>query len=163
MIKILIVQDIIKTANTTNIQDINSAEDNNNSKENIQNNENYEECEFYKLGCKCWNDSDYSRAIEYFEKSDKNNNPLAQFYLGRSYKHGRVVEKNDKKAFKYFKKSSNLGNKDSQFLLSTYYYTGKSFVNKDIEKSIYWLEKSSEQGHIKAKHRLNQIMSKNNN
>ena len=50
-----------------------------------------------------------SKAVEMFEVSDEQNEPMGIYYLGQLYEVGKGVEKDVSKAKKYYEKAADLG------------------------------------------------------
>lgn len=57
----------------------------------------------------------------------------AMFQLGKCYRQGIRVEKNEKLAFYYYKLASNQGNVDSTFLVGLCYYYGVGVDKNESE------------------------------
>ncbi|PKC67841.1 HCP-like protein [Rhizophagus irregularis] len=79
--------------------------------------------------------------IDWYQKSAKNGNKLAEFYLGNWYEN---VKKDDFKAFECYEKAANVGNKIAQLNLG-YFYDNGIGTEKNKEKAIEWYEKSANQ------------------
>ncbi|GES93498.1 kinase-like domain-containing protein [Rhizophagus clarus] len=109
-------------------------------------------------------EKDNTKAFELFEKSAKKEQGDAQNYLGYFYENGIKVQKDLEKAFYLYQKSAENGNKFAQYNLISYYLNGwkvdeKSIeqeddkmqyklgyfyeIQKNLEKSFYWYQKSA--------------------
>jgi len=100
---------------------------------------------------------DYDTMYEYANKSiDLSNgqNHEALDILGNCYKGGYGCEKDEKKAFELYLKASELGNDEAQWKLGVYYIRN-DVVESDLDKAIYWLSKSAEEGNNMGHHYLN--------
>ncbi|CAG8545377.1 7057_t:CDS:2 [Funneliformis mosseae] len=68
---------------------------------------------------------------------------------GKFYEDGIRVPADMRKALKIYKVAAKLGDSYSQYKVGVYYE-----VQQDLNKAIYWLEKSALQGHSDAETRL---------
>lgn len=68
----------------------------------------YADAQFY-LGALHKRRRDYSKAIEWFEKSSANGYPAAPYEIGRMYLFGEGVKANRETAFKYFEDADSRG------------------------------------------------------
>lgn len=83
---------------------------------------NPEENAKYYLGYLYYNNKDYTNAIKYWKKIPNNSDALHQ--LGKMYRYGYGVKKNEKKAFELVKKSALLNNDIGKTILGIYYTDG---------------------------------------
>jgi TPR repeat protein len=120
-------------------------------------------------------EKDEIKAFEWFEKSANQEQSDAQNYLGYFYENGIGVQKNLEKAYCWYQKSAKNGNKFAQYNLISYYLNrwkiggelaeqendkiqyGLGYfyeLQKDLEKSFYWYQKSAENGKKFAQYNL---------
>ncbi len=78
-----------------------------------------------------------------------NNDPKAQYTLGKEYFSGTVIHEDKEEAFSWFKKSAEQGYDSAQFALGNLYYLGAG-TKKDKQKALFWYTKSGEQGNGEA-------------
>jgi TPR repeat protein len=130
----------------------------------------------YNLGLHYYEiEKDEIKAFEWFEKSANQEQSDAQNYLGYLYENDIEMQKDLKKAFYWYQKSAENGNKFAQYNLISYYLNGWKIdeelieqendriqfglgyfyeLQKDLEKSFYWYQKSAENGNKFAQYNL---------
>src|SRR5205085_2674172 len=81
---------------------------------------------------------------ELYKKAAEHGKEAAQYNLGRCYKSGIGVKKDNIKAFECYKKSAENGNINAQIFLGYAYCFGKG--EKDLEKAICWWQKAANNG-----------------
>jgi TPR repeat protein len=69
----------------------------------------------------------------------------AQYWLGRRYEYGFLVERNHEKAAKWYRKSAEQGERYGQRELGFLYLHGRGVEQSDVEAA-KWLEKAAAQG-----------------
>ena len=84
-------------------------------------------------------------AFKYYKLSAEQNNPYAQFNLGRLYLIGKGVKINNEEAFNWFKKSAENGNAEAQLMLGKCYDQGTG-IKKDAALAKEWYIKAAKQG-----------------
>ena len=67
---------------------------------------------------------DYTKAVEYFQKSAEQGNAVAQCNLAQCYENGSGVTKNYAEAVKWYRKSAEQGYAAAQFNLGVCYDKG---------------------------------------
>jgi TPR repeat protein len=77
----------------------------------------------------------------------------AQFGLGRKYRFGIGVPRNDGEAVKWYRKAAEQGLAKAQYNLANAYHLGRG-VPKDVRKAVKWYRKAAEQGNAKAHYNL---------
>ncbi|GET04704.1 kinase-like domain-containing protein [Rhizophagus clarus] len=111
-------------------------------------------------------------AFKYFKKLANKNYSMGQLRidclydngiglcinLGLNYQDGIGVEKDFKKAFELFKQSAEGGSLTGINSLGCCYEVG---ITKDVDKAIYWYEKSAKQGDQDAKYKIEKLKSNN--
>ena len=76
--------------------------------------------------------------------------------LGYCYSYGIGTSVNKQKAFELYQKAADLGDTIAQNILGDKYEMGNGMW-KDINKAIYWFEKSAKQGLQKAQNSLKNL------
>ncbi|PKK62575.1 kinase-like protein [Rhizophagus irregularis] len=104
-------------------------------------------------------------AFEYYKKiaDGDNDHALGQFKVGYFYYNGISTKKNLKEAFSRYEKAANKGNLIAMYNLGLMYKNGDG-VGKDIDKAIFWCNKSFERGNKDAQKtldKLNKIKNRN--
>lgn len=100
---------------------------------------------------------DYEKAIHWYEKSANNGDPVAKYSLAWLYLYKAEELKNQKDGFLWLKRAANDNYRLAQTLLSKIYYDERyaiDCVDKDIDRAIYWMEKSYESGDPSATYDL---------
>jgi len=88
-------------------------------------------------------------AIGVFHKYAEQGNSAAQYALGRLY----VEKQNPEEGIKWYLKAAEQGRADAQNSLGMLYWKGEG-APQDIEKALFWLNKSSDQGNQAAQYNL---------
>jgi uncharacterized protein len=57
-----------------------------------------------KKGRKAYERGEYARALKYFRRESEDGNPVADWYLGHMYRHGRGVGQDDAVAYSYYQR-----------------------------------------------------------
>lgn len=99
---------------------------------------------------------DAMKSIEWYEKSAKAGNHIAQYWLGNS----SIMDGNSEEAFKWFLASAEQGNSLAQFSLAETYMKGE-VVSKDIKEAIKWLKLSAGQNYPHAQFLLGKTLLTN--
>ena len=92
---------------------------------------------------------------KWFEYAANNGNVDAQYSLGIYY---NKINEYDK-AFKWFEIAAKQNNKEAQFMLANMYYEGE-VIDQSDSNAMYWYQKASEQGHVKATAYLQDLLYK---
>ncbi|MCK5334531.1 MAG: sel1 repeat family protein, partial [Gammaproteobacteria bacterium] len=100
----------------------------------------------------------FSKAEGYLKKLSSAGNTKAQYMLAVLYRNGHVIQKNEKKAYGLFLDAARKKHIKSQYELALMYYSG-SGTDRDIDKAIYWLKKSSNRNHKQSIDKLNSIVN----
>ncbi len=85
----------------------------------------------------------------YKELAERLGSISAQYELGRCYKFGLGVGKDEDLAFFWMQKTANQGNMFAQASLGFDYSLGTG-VKQDMRKAVFWLQKAGAQGHLLA-------------
>lgn len=104
--------------------------------------------EEYERAIQLYNDGQYNKAFNSFEKLASKKIPEAMFRLGVCYywDEGVTGSNSKKEGFSKCKdwmlKAAKLGNSDAMYWLGAYLYSNGEGVIKNIDKSIEWLDKA---------------------
>lgn len=96
---------------------------------------------------------DYVKAEELFCQVAEQGHVRSQVILGRLYKTGAGVSKNDQSAVYWFHKAAEHGDAGAQNDLGWLCSMGRG-VSKDNQKAVYWYQKAAEQGLAEAQFNL---------
>lgn len=111
---------------------------------------------FYETGEE-FLDKDLTKAEYWYKKSSEQELKEAQYGLANLYLiNDSTFKDKENMVFDLMKKSANQGYEKAQFSLGKMYEIGL-IVEKDIDKAIYWYQKSAKQGHEKSKLALKEI------
>ncbi|GET03243.1 kinase-like domain-containing protein [Rhizophagus clarus] len=99
-------------------------------------------------------EEDFKKAFYWYEKAANNGNIKAMYNLGI----GTKIDK--QKAFELYQNAANLEEEVAQINLALMYEKGDG-ITKDVNKAIYWYEKSAIQGCKKAKNSLERLKINN--
>lgn len=99
--------------------------------------------------------NDYTKAFEWYQKAALRDHPMAQCRLGRMYREGHGVEKNEKQAFSWFMKAAQDDQNcpSGQFYVGACYYYGTG-VAINYKEATRWYEKAALQNDILAQSNL---------
>lgn len=93
---------------------------------------------------------DFSKAIQWFNKSAKNNYIEAYLYLGNIYNSGtQGVDQDYKKAAVFYRTAAKKNNVEAQYHLGELYNLGHG-VPQDFTEAIKWFGQAAERKHPKA-------------
>ncbi|KAG2379474.1 hypothetical protein C9374_006591 [Naegleria lovaniensis] len=95
----------------------------------------------------------YSKALEWYQKSANQGDAKAQYNLGCMYRNGRGVVQDYSKAFEWYQKSANQGDADAQYYLGWMYYRGEG-ISQDYSKAFQWFQQAANQGNAQGQHSL---------
>ena len=107
-----------------------------------------EEC--YQKGVILFDNREFEKAVEYFQKAADRGLAIAQNKLGECYENGKGVEKNYEEAFKWYQKAADQNHADAQGNLAALYANGWG-VEQNFSKSLTLAQKSSTKGVLRAK------------
>ncbi len=83
----------------------------------------------------------------------KQNDPVAQYYLGECYRDGDGVEQDYQEALRWYQLAAEQGNISAQNNLGACYHNGIG-VTQDFHKATWWYQKAAEQGDATAQNNL---------
>lgn len=92
---------------------------------------------------------DYQQALPLLLSAAEQRNPVAHYYIGQMYEHGRAVGKNVREAFGWYLKAAELGDEDAQHVVYLCYLDGKG-VTRNLKKADQWKYRWDEAGKRKA-------------
>lgn len=88
---------------------------------------------------------DIRNSIESLFDLSRQNDLIAQFYVGECYNYGLGVMKNDSKAFEMYRKAAERGLPEAMLMLSFFYKNGRH-VSQDLKKAQEWEFKYKKRG-----------------
>ena len=91
----------------------------------------------------------YKDAAKWVRKAAEQGMAKAQTILGRMYRDGQGVVKNDKEAVKWFHQAAAQGDADAQYRLGRMYDEGLGVIKNDKE-AVKWWHLAAEQGYAPA-------------
>jgi hypothetical protein len=107
-------------------------------------------------GTKCYEDSNFVEAAQYFEEAHKKGNIRATHNLAMCYDNGNGVVQNYTQAFKLYEKAAKKGYVNSQYAMGAMYMEGRG-VQKDYKKAIKWFEKAAKQNDSDSMYEIGRI------
>ena len=110
----------------------------------------------YQAGVDAYEREDYETALQEWRPLAEEDNPKAQFHLGRMYARGDGVPQDDEKAAKLYKKAAEGGDTIAQFVLGIWYEEGRG-VSKDKAEAVKWYYKAAQQGSDLARYKLRRL------
>lgn len=102
----------------------------------------------------------YDKSYEYFYKASILNHPNAYYMLANMYIKGHIGSKSQKElniGYEYLKKAINFGSIAALNLMGIMYKDGIFPIKKDLNKAIYYFEKSQEKDYPYAYNNLGKI------
>jgi TPR repeat protein len=102
-------------------------------------------------------EKDYNKAFELFKQSAEGGCLDGIMMLGYCYNEGIGTKIDKQKAFELYQNAANLGDITAQYNLALMYEK-----ENDIDKAIYWYEKSAEQGDTDAQDKLKTLQTIDN-
>jgi TPR repeat protein len=108
-------------------------------------------------------EKDYNKAFELYKKSAEGGYSSGITMLGYCYSNGIGTKINKQKAFELYQNAANLGHDVAQNNLALMYYEDGDGIIKDVDKAIYWFEKSAKQGYVLAINNLKILQKEINN
>jgi len=100
-------------------------------------------------GQKAFNNGDYAKALELWQKLALDGQPEAQVFVGMAYANGWGVKKNLEEASNWYMRAAENNSPSGQFLLGLHYVT--TGVNQyDVRVGIKWLKRAADNGDAQA-------------
>lgn len=106
---------------------------------------------------------DYEQSFPLFEQLAEQGNAIAMFYVGRFYRKGHHVRRNEDEARIWFTRAfSNLKELAEQGNVPEMYYLGRMYRNgygtaKDYDEAISWYIQAADYGYTRALYRIGEI------
>ena len=100
-------------------------------------------------GILAYQKGDYTRALNFLNRSADRGNARAQYWLGTIYEEGKIVRRDYETAVKWFAIAAKGGEADAQYNLALMYRLGQG-VPKSNKEAVNWLNRATEQGHSGA-------------
>ena len=107
----------------------------------------------FQKATELYENKEYSKAAEIFQKLANQGHAESQCYLGDCYYYAHGVSKNLLKAVYWYERAASQGNDLAQYYLGYCYAHGEG-VSEDSKKAAYWYEKSANQGNVRAQLQL---------
>ena len=104
-------------------------------------------CELFGCGS---GKQDDSKALEWFQLSERQGNAMGQFYLGWCYWLGKGVARDPQEAVKWFRISAENGSSSGQFFMGRFYHLGILGFPQDDAEAVKWWKKSTHGGDCEA-------------
>jgi TPR repeat protein len=98
-------------------------------------------------------EKDAQKAVFWWRKAAKENDPKAVYNLAMAYSDGKGVDKDDKQAVYWFRKAAYMGSNFAQYNLAVMYALGKG-TERDDKQALYWYRKSAGLGNPDAAYNL---------
>jgi TPR repeat protein len=93
--------------------------------------------------------TDYARAVLWWQKAAERGNAEAQNNLGQAYEAGHGVTQDDRQAAYWYRKAAEQNHPTSQFNLGILYELGRG-VPQDLARAAGWYCRAAEQGYAPA-------------
>ena len=94
-------------------------------------------------------DNQYEEALEWAERSAKQDNATGLYVLGLIFEHGAGIQKDEEKAFFYFEKSAQKGFAEAEYKIAICYMEGMG-VEVDFVNSLEWMKRAAADGSTSA-------------
>ena len=104
-------------------------------------------------GCRISVADEIQNRISKLKQSAEKGNPAAQWALGRRYRNGRGVPKDDKQAAKWFRQAADQGDAMAQYTLGYMCENGQG-IPQDYRQAAKLFQRAAAQGHADAQSRL---------
>lgn len=96
-------------------------------------------------------------ALYWLEEAVKDDNPYAEYLLGKVYLKGEYVDKDIEKAIELLKSSADQNNKYAAYTLGKLYLDGTT-APQDIEQALKYLTRSADNGFATAQYLLGKLL-----
>jgi hypothetical protein len=104
--------------------------------------------EFMKNGDACYEQEDYVKAFDWYQRAANQGNDDAQINLGSMYEHGNGVQQDYSQAFEWYQKAANQG------YVNAKYYLGDMDSEQDYAKAFEGYQKAANNGNADAQSNL---------
>jgi TPR repeat protein len=88
----------------------------------------------FGAGFKAHSIDDYATALKHLRPLAEQGNAGAQYWLGRMYREGKGVTRNNKKAVRWWRKSAKQGDSSTQFYLGEMYRVGWGVLQDLVDR-----------------------------
>lgn len=112
--------------------------------------------ELYRKGNEYYDNEDYVKAVDCYQRAADMGYASAQNDLGYCYDHGKGVEENKRIAVIWYRKAAEQNNRSGQSNLGYCYYNGTG-VPQDYDLARFWFEKAAANGSEPAKKMLEKM------
>lgn len=93
---------------------------------------------------------DYREAMRLFRPLAEQDDPQAQYYVGRMYEKGQGVRQEASEVVTWYRRSAEDGYAPAQYRLAVGYAFGYAGLKRDQREAAKWLRKSAEGGYRRA-------------
>ncbi len=93
---------------------------------------------------KLFDNKQYKEALVIFKEYE--DNPEAQYYLGKAHFHGMGVEKDEIEALVFLKQSAKQGNTNAMISIGEMYSGRRNLIKKDYSKATEWFNQAIKNG-----------------
>ena len=108
-----------------------------------------EKLESLSEGQRAFNEGNYAKALELWQKLAQDGQPEAQVFVGLAYANGWGVKKNLDEASNWYMRAAENNSPSGQFLLGLHYVT--TGINQyDVRVGIKWLKRAADNGDKQA-------------
>ena len=108
------------------------------------------QAENLEIGIAAYQEKEFPKALEIFQRYAEKRDPTAQYYLSILYRLGLGVEQDEDTAFLWCKRAADAGMLDAQYQLGIMYLQGEG-VGEDDALALEWLWQAADRGHKQAK------------
>ena len=112
---------------------------------------NSDDC--YNNGVNCYENKDYTEAVDWFMRAANKGHASSQCYLGYLYDNGLGVRTSEEEAVKWYMKAAEQGISLAQNNLGSMYREGRG-VQKDVKEAARWFRIAASQGSKLAQYNL---------
>ena len=110
----------------------------------------------FQKGEDAYTAGDYATALAEFTPLAKAGDALAQYNLGKMYRFGYGVEKDDAEAMKWYRLAAEAGNAEAQISLGEMYKYGNG-VPRDKAEAVKWYRLAAEAGNADGQYNLGRM------
>ncbi len=107
----------------------------------------------------CYDEKDYKKAVEWYQKGANKGHARSQFRLGWMYRNGFGVTQDNVKAAEWYEKAAIQGEASAQGSLAIMYENGYG-VQQDYAKAVEWYQKAANQGNAVCQSNLGYMYAK---
>lgn len=115
--------------------------------------------DFFIRGRQAFEQENYQRALEHWERAAALEHAEAEFRLGAMYDEGKGVERDPRRALEWYRRAAEHGSEQAQFNLGQMYASGRG-VEKDEARAAHWYGLAAERGNPHAQYTLGLMHAK---